>query len=372
MIPIYKPYFTPESQEFAHNAIKSGWISSIGEYKELATEELKKRLSIRHVLLTANGTLATFLLLKALKFKFPNITKLVIPNNVYVAPWNVIFYENFGYELIILDSDLETWNADYTKLDFETNINNIAFFIVHNYGNIINVIKLKSKYPNAVFIEDNCEGIFGKYEKYNSGTISFCSALSFYGNKNITCGEGGAFLTNDDETYHYISRLMNQGQTKTKFLHDLIGYNFRMTNVHAALLLGQLKIYDEIYNLKKLIYFKYQNLISDIDGVYSQKVDKDCQHSYWMFCVRIIGNTSYEDAEKFFLINEIELRPMFFPITKHLQFSNLNCDTFNAELLNKECIVLPSYPELTDNELFKIIEVLKLYVNKLKNNKNEL
>ena len=160
---------------------------------------------------------------------------------------------------------------------------------------------------------------------------------------------------------------MNQGQTKTRFLHDLVGYNFRMTNVHAALLLGQLKIYDEIYNLKRAVYFKYQNLINNIDGVYSQKVDQHCQHSYWMFCIRIIGNTSYEDAEKFFLINGIELRPMFFPITKHLQFKNLKCDTFNAELLNKECIVLPSYPELSDIELFKIIEVLKLYINKLKN-----
>ncbi len=173
------------------------------------------------------------------------------------------------FKIYPLDANLKTWNAEYLNIPFEPDENTI-FFIVHNLGNIVNVPALKQKYPDSIFIEDNCEGMFGEYENKNSGTESFCSSLSFFGNKNITTGEGGAFLTNDSDLFTYINKVHGQGQTETRFVHDVLGYNYRMTNVHAAILLGQLDIYNDIKQKKLKVFNLYRELLKGIEGIHLQ------------------------------------------------------------------------------------------------------
>lgn len=362
MIPIYKPYLTESSLKHAMSAIQSGWISSIGDYKNLASNKLSNILNCKHVLLTSNGTVATHLLIKALKFKYPNIKKIVIPNNVYIAAWNSLFYDNNDYELIVLDANLKTWNADYEKLKINEDSDDVAFFIVHNMGNIINVPMLKRKYKKAIFIEDNCEGIFGTYEGLNSGTSSLCSSLSFFGNKNITTGEGGAVVINDDDIYDYLNKLHGQGQTGKRFIHDVLGYNYRMTNVHAALLFGQLELYDEVKKKKIKLFEQYKEQLNNNTRIYFQEEETGCSHSKWMFGVRIEGNSSYEKTKLFFDRHGIETRPLFYPITSHKHLDHIKCETTNAEILNKECVILPSYPELKDFEITYICDIIKKFV----------
>ena len=123
---------------------------------------------------------------------------------------------------------------------------NTAILVVHNIGNIINVPKLKLEFPNTVILEDNCEGFLGKYDNKYTGTESFASSISFFGNKTITSGEGGAFITNDDDVFEYINKIKSQGQSNEKFIHDVLGYNYRMTNIQAAILYGQLDSLSEI------------------------------------------------------------------------------------------------------------------------------
>jgi perosamine synthetase len=195
MIPIYKPFLNERNLKYAHKSIDSGWISSHGEFLDLSKNKLKEILNTKYLILTSNGTTATHLLAIALKFKHPNIKKIIVPNNVYTAAWNCFMYDK-NYELIPIDSDLNTWNFDENqiseKIDDET-----AILVVHNIGNVVNVPKLKRKFPNTVILEDNCEGFLGKYESKYTGTESFASSISFFGNKTITSGEGGAFITND-------------------------------------------------------------------------------------------------------------------------------------------------------------------------------
>jgi len=363
MIPIYKPYLPQKSLEYALDAINSGWISSLGNYKNLASNKLSNILKVNNVLLTCNGTVASHLLIKALKFKYPNIKKIIVPNNVYITAWNILFYDQNDYEIITVDADIKTWNANYSLLDIDPDSKDIAFLIVHNMGNIVNVPQLKRKYKHAVFIEDNCEGIFGEYDGLSSGSESLCSSLSFFGNKNITTGEGGAVLINDEGLFKYLSKLHGQGQTETRFIHDVVGYNYRMTNVHAALLLGQLEIYDEIKNKKIKIFKTYKSLLSGVPGIYWQEEELGCSHSNWMFGVRIEGNKSYNDLKHFFDNKGIETRPLFYPITKHKHLSHINSTTRIAEQLNNECVILPSYPELTGLEIEYITDSIKKYNN---------
>ncbi len=361
MIPVYKPFFTKKSLSYAHDALDSTWISSQGKYIDLATEKLKEILNVKNLLLVNNGTSATHLVAKALHKKYPQIKNIIAPNNVYVAAWNSFLFDK-NYKIQTIDANLNTWNIEESKIK---NKKDHALLVVHNLGNIINVPNLKEKYPDLIYVEDNCEGLFGKYNNKYSGTESFASSISFFGNKNITSGEGGAVIINDDDIFQYIKCAHGQGQSSKRFIHSELGYNYRITNVQAAILLGQLEILDEILEKKKNIFFKYKKELSSIDNIMLQEESKNTSHSNWMLGIRIAGNVSYEKVELFFKSKGIEIRPMFYPASTHHHLLNnnkikLNSEV-NAKILNKECIILPSFPDLSNSEINYIIESVKDY-----------
>ncbi len=367
MIPVYRPYLPKLTLRHAHNAINSGWLSK-GKYLAIVQERLQNLLGVKHVLLTNSGTSAAHLVAKALQeTHFSNSQgrwrqEVIVPDNVYIAAWNSLIYDG-DLLLSTIPADIDSWNFDLGGLDEKKNFSN-AVFVVHNLGNIVNVPFLKRKYPDTIFIEDNCEGFLGKYEGQYSGTASLASSISFFGNKNITSGEGGAFITNDTELYEYADCIHEQGQSNQKFIHSRLGYNFRMTNIQAALLLGQLEILDEIIEKKSGIFKRYRKHFSEREDIKTQKIDADTEHSNWMFAVRIIGSKGYAHAEQYFRDKEIEVRPMFYPITFHGHLTSSDITHGNtgvARLLNKECVVLPSYPELTKDEIKHIITCVDEY-----------
>jgi len=363
MIPIYKPFLPKNSLSYAHDAIDSTWLSSQGKYINLATDKIKEILNIKNLLLVNNGTSATHLVAKALNKKYPKIKKIIAANNVYVAAWNSFLFDN-NYKIETIDTNLETWNIDKDKIKDNKNH---ALLCVHNIGNIINVPNLKNKKPNLVYVEDNCEGLFGKYNDKFSGTESFASSVSFFGNKNITCGEGGAVIINDNETFDYIKCIHGQGQSNTRFIHSELGYNYRNYKYSAAILLGQIELLPEIIERKEKIFSYYKEKLKNINEISFQKNELNTKHSNWMFGIRIKENKSYQEAEKFFNSNGIEIRPMFYPITSHNHLKNnikikINtCD--NAKILNKECIILPSFPELKKEDQDHIVNIVEKWVS---------
>jgi perosamine synthetase len=243
MIPIYQPYIENYKCS-AIKAIESGWISNHGEYVEKATQKLKEILKVPYVILMSNGTVATHCLFKSLKFKHPEISKIYVPNNVYVAAWNSALMEYPIEYLEVLPIDEHTWNMKEDEELILSLEKNSALLVVHNLGNIINVPKIKRLRPDIIIVEDNCEGVFGYYEGVKSGcsNSSLCSSISFYGNKTITTGEGGAFITTDKIVYNYIKKIYSQGMSNERYIHDVHAYNYRMTNIQSAFLYDQLNI----------------------------------------------------------------------------------------------------------------------------------
>lgn len=362
-IPIYKPYLPNGILKYAHDALDSGWLSS-GKYISIVQERLQDLLGVKHVLLTNNGTSATHLVSKALQYYSGDVCRLevLVPDNVYVAAWNSMIFDR-SFTLKAIPSNIDTWNFDLSKLDKNKDDRN-AILVVHNLGNIINVPELQRLYPGALIVEDNCEGFLGKYEGRFSGTACLASSISFFGNKNITSGEGGAFITNNTDLYEYVHCIHGQGQSKTRFIHNHLGYNYRATNIQAAILLGQLEILDEILEKKSAIFDTYRKRFSSINNVRMQKAEDNTEHSNWMFAIRIIGGHGYDCAESYFKSCGIEIRPMFYPITVHKHLSDIYVEDINvSELLNRECIVLPSYPELSQKEQEYIIECVEKYAN---------
>jgi perosamine synthetase len=364
MIPIYQPYFNKKNLEYAHKAIDSGWVSSQGEYLDLVKTKLKDLLDCKRIILTNNGTTATHLLSLAIKYKYPHINKIIVPNNVYVAAWNSFLFDK-NYELIPIDSDLNTWNFDTSRLDGLID-DNTAILVVHNIGNVVDVPKLKLKYPNTIIVEDNCEGFLGKYGTNYTGTQSFASSASFFANKTLTSGEGGVFITNDIDVFEYINKIKSQGQSSEKFIHDVLGYNYRMTNIQAAILYGQLESLEEIKQKKDNVLNYYKSILQNIEGISFQMTEPETQHSNWMFGLRFDNFTLQKkrDLELYLFQSGIDSRPMFYEMKKHKYLSHISNEDSNSTKLSEQCVILPSYPELTNSQIDYISDKIIKFIKK--------
>lgn len=363
MIPVYKPYLTKKSFSYATDAFKSTWISSTGKYILEVEEKLQELLNAKHVITCNTGSSACHIMSRAMKEFYPSKTKIKAPNNVYVAAVNG-FLTDRHHTLLNQDCSLDTWNIDESTLSNEDEI----VLIVHNIGNIINVPKLKRLYPNTIFLEDNCEGFLGQYENKMSGTAALCSAISFFGNKNITCGEGGAFITDNDDIYEYSKLMRGQGQSSTRFVHNELGYNYRLTNVQAAILKSQLELLPEILERKTEIFEKYRLELGQLEHVNLQKIEENTKHSNWMFGFRLDREKSkgYGHLETFFKERNIEVRPMFYPMSRHKFLKEEKLMNFgiedNAKLVNETSVILPSFPGLTKKEQKTVINTVKEYL----------
>lgn len=354
MIPVYKPRIYKDS---VVKALESGWISSQGEFIQKATDSLKEFFSIPYVILMNNGTSATHMLLKALHFKYPSIKKLYVPNNVFVAVWNVVLYDNY-FNMEVLEMDSKTLNIRTDEEYIQTLDKDSAVFIVHNVGNIVNVPRLKRLRPDLIFIEDNCEGLFGKYEGLYSGMseASLCSACSFFGNKIITSGEGGAFFTHDKDVYDFIYSTIHHGLGTKQFVYSKLGYNYRMTNIQAALLYDQMQNIQSTLQDKEKIFSYYRRMLNKNSIVYT-KQEEGTLSANWMFIIGI--NIPYEKVNAYMKSKSIDTRPFFYDIQTHEHLKHIQRSNFELDLTY---IILPSYPDLTEKEISYISETLSKYL----------
>ena len=368
MINIYEPSIT-KYKEHAMKAIESGWISNHGEYVNLSTKKICETLDCKYSILMSNGTCATHCLFLSLKYKHPEIKKIYVPNNAYVAAWNSVLMVYNIENLEVMKMNINTWNVEIDENYIQTLDENAAVLIVHNLGNIINVPKLKKIRPDLIFVEDNCEGLFGKYNGIYSGTSddTLCSSISFYGNKIITTGEGGAFLTSHKDIYDYIVKVYSQGMSSVRYLHDVHAYNYRMTNIQAAFLYDQLEDIENILINKKKIFENYEKLLQPLiqDGKISLFTKEDnTENACWIFAVRIIGNTkTIEEMTEFFKNNNIDIRPFFYPINRNNHLKNIKNEDKISELLNKEIIMIPSSPSITIEQQKYIVSIIHLFLD---------
>lgn len=351
MIPIYSPRIYTEHATFALN---SGWISSQGEYLELTKNKLKEIFNIPYVILMNNGTSATHMLIKTLKYKYPTIKKIYVPNNVFIAVWNVILYEYTKDIIEVLEMNALTLNMRTDEKYIMSLDENSAVMIVHNIGNIVNVPRLKRLRPDLIFIEDNCEGLFGKYEGIYSGmsTSSLCSAVSFFANKTITSGEGGAFFTHDKDVYDFIYKTIHHGLSVERYVYNLLGYNYRMTNIQAAILYDQLIHLDEILNDKRKVFNNYKKILNN--NVIIPQIEENTVSSEWMFICGI-RNIRYKELEDIMKKNNVDIRPFFYDISVHNHLKDISRTILQTDITY---FMLPSYPDLTFDQVNHICKII--------------
>jgi perosamine synthetase len=367
MITIYNPDVKLYKKS-AIQAIEDGWISNHGKFIELSTNKLNDLVKSKYSILMSNGTCTTHCLFLSLKFKYPDIKKIYVPNNCYVAAWNSALME-YNIELLeVMKMDINTWNICTDEEYIKSLDKNCAVLIVHNLGNIINVSRLKQMRPDLIFVEDNCEGLFGKYENIYSGMSedSLCSSCSFYGNKIITTGEGGAFFTQHEDIYNYIKRVYSQGMSSVRYLHDVHAYNYRMTNVEAAFLYDQLNDLDNILKNKRNIFDNYTKLFKGL--IQAEKIklfvkENNTDNADWIFAIRLVGNSkSIDETTTFFRDAGVDIRPFFYPINKHGHLASIENNDSVSGILNQEIIMIPSSPSITIEEQQKVVDAVSQFI----------
>lgn len=358
MIPIYQPWLTELEREYALKAIDSGWISSRGEFIEQFEDAFAKYVGTKYAVATNTGTAACHL---AVLCSEVGDGEVLVPNLTYVATPNSVVQA--GATPVFCDVNEFTWNME-TDIEDMIGPKTRAIFAVHLFGNPISHVFLDhiTKKHNLILIEDACESLGGGYYDdvkgfVKTGNWGLCAAFSLFANKTATIGEGGMLVTNDENVYKKAVKYRGQGHI-SDYYHDVIGFNYRMTNIAAAIGCAQMQRIEEIQARKKYIWDKYQEYLP---YELTQFVHFAHRHSHWMFGINA-GNAASIRAK--LALDGIDSRPMFVPMTDLPPYKNHKGPSTQVyKDLYRSVLILPSYPQLTDEQIEYICDKTKKHLD---------
>jgi len=361
MIPIAEPSLGEEELKNILEAVKSGWISSKGTFVEEFEENFSNYCNRKYGVTTSNGTTALHLALKAIGINKGD--EVIVPNLTFIAVPNVVTYCNA--KPIFTESHPDYWCIDPEKIEEKITPRTKAIIPVHLYGHPCDMTPILdiAKDHNLYVIEDAAEAHGAEYNNKKIGSFGDISCFSFYGNKIITTGEGGMCLTDNEELYEKFRILRDHGMNPNKrYWFDVVGFNYRMTNLQAAIGVAQLKKLDKFIEKKRQNARLYEIGLKDLADKGMITIHPEMSWAkciYWMFSILIeTKNISRNDLMARLTKNEIETRPFFFPLHMMPPYKN-NENFFIAEEISKKGINLPSAVSLKSNEIEFITEVLK-------------
>lgn len=346
--PVYQPNLSGNEKKYVLECLDSTWISSKGKFIKKFEENFSNFVGVKNSIAVSNGTVALHVALLALGIREGD--EVIVPTFTYVASVNAIQYTRA--KPVFVDSDKDTWQIDTKKIEGKISPKTKAIMAVHIYGHpceMDEIVRIAKKY-DLFIIEDCAEAIGTYYKGKHSGSFSDIATFSFFGNKAITTGEGGMVVTNNDALADLSIRIKGQGLAKNQeYFHDIVGYNYRMTNICAAIGCAQLeRIEDILVNKRNLA----ENYIKSLEGlpVEYHKELGNVKHSYWMFTILVESENLRSNLRKFLFENGIETRPTFHPV--HTMPMYDTGQKFKvAEDLGRRGINLPSYPDLTTHDI---------------------
>ena len=372
-IPVNVPKLSNQEKINVKKCLTSGWISSEGEYVKKFEEDFSKYNNRIYGVAVSSGTGALEIALKSLDLKRGD--EIIIPTFSIIS--TALCVIKLGLKPILVDSDLATWNMDSEQVIKKISRNTKAIIITHIYGfpvDLQNVLRLAKK-KNIKIIEDAAEMIGQTYFKKKCGSFGDISTFSFYANKHITTGEGGMILTNDKRLYEKCKSLRNLcfGKDNNRFNHDDIGWNYRMTNLQAAIGCGQLKNISKIIRRKREIGRRYISILNKSKIIFIQPYKLNyAKNIFWVFGVLLKknANISRDRIIKKLLKKNIQTRTFFFPMHKQKIFKKMrvfpkNQKFVNAEYLSKNGFYLPSGLGISNSDIdFVGKTLIKILENK--------
>jgi len=351
--PVAQPTLNGNELNYVVDCIKSSWISSTGKYIDQFESKFAEYCKVTHSISVMNGTVALHLALLALDICEGD--EIILPTFTYIATANAVRY--VGAKPVFVDCDRKTWNINPNEVRQHISSRTKAIIVVHIYGQPCEMEEINAiaKEYGLFVIEDAAEAHGAVYHDKPVGSLSDMATFSFFGNKIITTGEGGMVLTNNDILAEKIRLLKGQGMDpKRRYWFPVIGYNYRMTNVQAAIGLAQLENIQWHVEQRIRVYNLYRKKLSHRQEIEFQGEVPNTKSSYWMTSILVNKNNFNRELFMQRLLHYgIEVRPFFYPMHILPPYQNFASEyQFPiADYIYSRGINLPSYASLKEDDI---------------------
>ena len=358
--PVAEPVLSGNESKYVNDCLNTGWISSQGKYVLEFEQQFAKYCNTEYALAVSNGTVAIHLALVALGIGPGD--EVIIPDLTFAATANAVLHT--GASIVLVDIDTTTWCIDPQEVIKAITPQTKAIMPVHLYGHPANMSELTqvANEHDLLIIEDAAEAHGASINNSKVGGLGDCGCFSFFANKIITSGEGGMITTNNSELYNNALILRDHGMSRDKkYWHEYIGFNYRLTNIQAAIGLAQLEKIDEFIVQKRNIASWYQEAFAPINGITFANELTWAKNVYWMSSIQIdelVLGHSRDSLIKTLKTKNIEARPFFYPLHEMPVYQQQGGSFPISSKISKQGINLPSSVLLTKQDVSNIANTL--------------
>jgi perosamine synthetase len=363
-IPVNAPVISEEAKRYVRDSLETGWLSASGPYVAKFEQAFASYLGMKHGVAVANGTAALHSALLALGIGAGD--EVIVPAFTMIAPVFAVMYT--GARPLFVDSERETFNIDVTRIESKITSKTRVILAVHIFGHPceMDAIREIAKRRGLRVIEDAAEAHGALYRGHLCGSMSDISCFSFYANKVVTTGEGGMALTQDDALARRLRKFRDLCHSDEKrFIHEDLGYNYRLTNVQAAIGLGELENIDRYVARKRAIAARYDAGLRHVPGIRTPITRPHARSVFWMYGI-LVDEKAYgrskDGLRRALAERSIETRDFFYPpedqpaLTRRL--GDVGCHPHAAYLAKTGCY-LPSGLAITDEEIDRVAEAVR-------------
>lgn len=368
-IPVNEPLLDGNEKKYLNECIDTGWISSEGPFVKQFEQQLAARVERQYGIAVCNGSVALDAAVAALGIGQGD--EVILPTFTIISCAAAIV--RAGAVPVVVDCDPHTWNIDVSQIEAKITPKTKAIMVVHIYGLPVDmepVLSLADKYGLKI-IEDAAEMHGQTYKGRPCGSFGALSTFSFYPNKHVTTGEGGMIVTDDEQLTERCRSLRNLCfQPQNRFVHEELGWNFRMSNLQAAMGVAQLERLDEFVARKHRIGKFYTELLSDISGLQLPRSQTDyAANIYWVYGIVLQDDVPFDAKEAMRRLGQYKIgtRPFFWPMHEQPVFQKMglfegeSCPV--AERIARRGFYIPSGLALSDEQVERVaqavVEILK-------------
>jgi perosamine synthetase len=361
-IPVATTDLSGNEERYAVEAIRSGWISSTGSFLRRFEQEFATACGSKFALGVSNGTTALHLVLAGMNVQPGD--EVIVPSMTYIATANAVRY--CGGVPVFVDVDPDTWCINAEAIEAAITPLTRGVIVVHLLGQPADmdpIMKVASTHGLWV-VEDSAEAPFATYKGRPIGSIGHAGTFSFYGNKMLTSGEGGAITFQEPLMERRYRMLRGQGMDPDRrYFFPIVGFNYRLTNVAAAILCAQMERRGEIMERRRHIWDLYVRLLSSIRGIGLRPTHAWSELSPWMFACTVEEDFGVDRDQLAAALHErgIETRPMFVPLHTLPPYRNSASQLASLPITDKlggDGIMLPTYTSLSDRDIYRICDAI--------------
>ncbi len=362
LIPVCEPTLSGNELAYVTQAVQTNWISSAGGFIPKFEASFAERMGARYGVACVNGTVALHLALATLGLEPGD--EVIIPTFTMIATANAVTY--LGARIVLVDSEMSTWNMDVSQLEAKITPRTKAITVVHTYGHPVDMdaVNAVAQRHGLFVLEDAAEAHGARYKGRPAGSLGDAACFSFYGNKIITTGEGGMVTTDREDVAKLAWNLRDHAfSTERHFWHKFLGYNYRMTNLQAAIGLAQTEQLDKFVAARRANAAYYTSLLRKIPGITTPPEASWATNVFWMYGIMLEREfpLTRDQLRAGLARRGIETRTFFIPMhCQPIYFDRFRGQRFPvAEDLCRRGMYLPSASNLTRNDIEAVVDAIR-------------